>query len=390
MPFELIAKTMQGLEEVLAKEITDIGGDQVQIGRRMVSFTGDQSLMYRANIHLRTAIRILKPILSFTAKDPDEVYEQVRKIQWENYLSPKQTFLIDTVVYSEYFRHSKFLSYRVKDAIVDYFNENFGKRPSVRLTNPDLYIHVHVSHNLCTVSLDSSGESLHKRGYRIDQTEAPLNEVLAAGMLLLAGWNGQCDFIDPMCGSGTLLIEAALIALKIPPGIYRKSFAFEKWKDFDADLLEELLNEEGEESKFNFKIYGSDISPQAIAIAEKNIGSASLSKYILLDIKAMQKIIKVPENGMLVTNPPYGERISSPDLLGLYENIGERLKHAFSGYTAWILSYREECFDRIGLRPSARFKLMNGPLDCEFRKYEIFSGKRKEYISPQNTERSVE
>jgi putative N6-adenine-specific DNA methylase len=390
MAFELIAKTMQGLEEVLAKEITDIGGDQIQIGRRMVSFTGDQSLMYRANIHLRTAIRILKPILSFTAKDPDEVYEQVRKIQWENYLSPLQTFLIDTVVYSEYFRHSKFLSYRVKDAIVDYFNDNFGKRPSVRLTNPDLYIHVHVSHNLCTVSLDSSGESLHKRGYRIAQTEAPLNEVLAAGMLLLAGWNGQCDFIDPMCGSGTLLIEAALIALKIPPGIYRKSFAFEKWKDFDSDLLEELLNEEGEERKFNFKIYGSDISPQAITIAEKNIRNASLSKYIQLDIMALQKIVKVPENGILVTNPPYGERISSPDLLDLYENIGERLKHAFSGYTAWILSYREECFDSIGLRPSARFKLMNGPLDCEFRKYEIFSGKRKEYILPQNTERSVE
>jgi len=385
MPFELIAKTMQGLEEVLAKEIIDLGGDQVQIGRRMVSFTGDEALMYKANLRLRTAIRILKPILSFNAKDPDEVYEQVRKIQWENYLSPGQTFLIDTVVYSEFFRHTKFLSYRVKDAIADYFNEKFGKRPSVRLTNPDLYIHVHVSHNLCTVSLDSSGESLHKRGYRVDQTEAPLNEVLAAGMLLLAGWDGQCNFIDPMCGSGTLLIEAALIALKIPPGIYRKSFAFEKWKDFDADLFEELLNEEGDESKFNFKIYGSDISSQAIHIAEKNIKSASLSKYIKLETKAIQKITKAPENGILVTNPPYGERISSPDLLGLYESIGERLKHAFPGYSAWILSYKEECFDKIGLRPSARFKLMNGPLDCEFRKYEIFSGKRKEHVQPRDS-----
>lgn len=383
MSFELIAKTMQGLEDVLAKEITDLGGDQVQIGRRMVSFTGDKALMYKANLHLRTAIRILKPILSFNAKDPDEVYEQIRKIQWEDYLSPEQTFLIDTVVYSEFFRHTKFLSYRVKDAIADYFNEKFGKRPSVRLTNPDLYIHVHVSHNLCTVSLDSSGESLHKRGYRVDQTEAPLNEVLAAGMLLLSGWNGQCNLIDPMCGSGTLLIEAALIALKIPPGIYRKYFAFEKWKDFDAELFKKLLNEESDESEFNFKIYGSDISPQAIHIAEKNIRSASLSKYIQLETKAIQKISKAPENGILVTNPPYGERISSNDLLGLYESIGERLKHAFPGYTAWILSYREECFDKIGLRPSARFKLMNGPLDCEFRKYEIFSGKRKEHLQPR-------
>jgi len=387
MRFELIAKTMQGLEEVLAKEIIDLGGDQVQIGRRMVSFTGDQTLLYKANLHLRTAVRILKPIMSFNAKDPDEVYNQIRKIEWEKYLSPNQTFSIDTVVYSDFFRHSKFLSYRVKDGVADYFNEKFGKRPSVRLTNPDIYIHVHVSHNQCTVSLDSSGESLHKRGYRVDQTEAPLNEVLAAGMLLLAGWEGQCNFIDPMCGSGTLLIEAALIALRIPPGIYRKSFAFEKWKDFDADQFEELLNEETDEKPFNFKIYGSDISPQAISIAEKNIKSASLSKYIELETRSIQKITKAPENGMLVMNPPYGERISSTDLLTLYENIGERLKHAFPGYSAWILSYREECFDRIGLRPSARIKLMNGALDCEFRKYEIFSGKRKELFHAEDSER---
>lgn len=388
MRFELIAKTMQGLEEVLAKEIIDLGGDQVQIGRRMVSFTGDQTLLYKANLHLRTAVRILKPILSFNAKDPDEVYEQIRKIQWENYFSPDQTFAIDTVVFSEFFRHSKFLSYRVKDGMADYFNEKFGKRPSVRLTNPDIYIHVHVSHNVCTVSLDSSGESLHKRGYRVDQTEAPLNEVLAAGMLLLAGWDGQCNFIDPMCGSGTLLIEAALIALKIPPGIYRKSFAFEKWKDFDGEAFENLLNEEPDEKLFDFKIFGSDISPQAISIAEKNIKSASLSKYIQLETKSIQKITTVPENGMLVMNPPYGERISSTDLLTLYENIGERLKHVFLGYSAWVLSYREECFDRIGLRPSARYKLMNGPLDCEFRKYEIFSGKRKEFLQTDDSDTS--
>jgi putative N6-adenine-specific DNA methylase len=352
----------------------------------MVSFTGDQKLLYKANLHLRTAVRLLKPILSFNAKDPDEVYEQIRKIRWENYFSPEQTFAIDTVVYSEFFRHSKFLSYRVKDGMADYFNEKFGKRPSVRLTNPDIYIHVHVSHNVCTVSLDSSGESLHKRGYRVDQTEAPLNEVLAAGMLLLAGWNGQCNFMDPMCGSGTLLIEAAMIALKIPPGIYRKAFAFEKWKDFDADLFDELLNEEPDEQPFDFRIYGSDISSQAIAIAERNIKSASLSKYIQLETKSIQKITSVPENGMVVMNPPYGERISSQDLLTLYENIGERLKHAFPGYAAWVLSYREECFERIGLRPSARFKLMNGALDCEFRKYEIFSGKRKEFLQTEPTD----
>ena len=378
MPFEIIAKTMQGLEEVLAKEITNLGGNNVQIGRRMVSFTGDQRLLYKSNLHLRTVVRLLKPICSFNAKDADEVYEQVKKIQWENFFDYSQTFSIDTVVYSELFRHSKFLSYRVKDGIADYFMDKFGKRPTVRLTNPEIYVHVHVSHNLCTISLDSSGESLHKRGYRVEQTEAPLNEVLAAGMLLLAGWDGQCNFIDPMCGSGTLLIEAALIALKIPPGIYRKSFGFENWKDFDSDLFEELMNEEGDERPFQFKIYGSDNSPTAISIAEKNVKGASLTKYIQLETKSIQRITEAPANGMLVMNPPYGERISPNDLLTLYENIGERLKHAFSGYTAWIISYREDCFDKIGLRHSARIELMNGALECEFRKYEIFSGKRKE------------
>ena len=378
MSFELVAKTMQGLEEVLAKEITELGGNDVQIGRRMVAFSGDQRLLYKANLYLRTAVRILKPIATFRAKNPDEVYEQVRKIKWESYFSPNQTFTIDTVVFSDLFRHSKFLAYRVKDGMADYFMEKFEKRPSVRLTNPDIYINVHVSHETCTISLDSSGESLHKRGYRVDQTEAPLNEVLAAGMLLLAGWEGQCNFIDPMCGSGTLLIEAALIALKIPPGIYRKGFAFEKWPDFDADLFNELCTEEPDENPFKFKIYGSDMSAQAISIAQKNVKSASLGKYIELETRSIQKITEAPDNGMLVMNPPYGERIAANDLLALYETIGERLKHAFMGYSAWILSYREECFDKIGLRPSARIPLMNGALDCEFRKYDIFRGKRKE------------
>lgn len=379
MSFDLIAKTMQGLEEVLAKELTELGANNVQIGRRMVSFTGDLKMLYTCNIHLRTALRILKPIATFKAKNPDEVYEQIRKIDWEKHLTPNQTFSIDTVVFSDLFRHSKFLAYRVKDGLADYFTEKFEKRPSVRLTNPDIYINVHVAHETCTISLDSSGESLHKRGYRIDQTEAPLNEVLAAGMVLLAGWEGKSNFIDPMCGSGTLLIEAALIALGIPPGIYRKGFSFEKWPDFDADLFESLMNDESDEKEFNFKIFGSDISPIAIGIAQKNINNASLSKYIQLETKSIQKITEAPENGLMVTNPPYGERISSNDLIGLYQSIGERLKHAFTGYTAWILSYREECFDNIGLKHSERIPLMNGPLDCEFRKYEIFQGKRKEF-----------
>ncbi len=377
--FEMIAKTMQGLEEVLAEEIINLGGQDVEIGRRSVFFAGDKRLMYKANLHLRTALRILKPIAAFKAKNADEIYNELRKIDWEEYFSLNQTFAVDTVVYSDTFTHSMYLSYRVKDAIADSFTEKYGKRPSVRLVNPDIVVHLHVAQNNCTLCMDSSGESLHKRGYRADQTEAPLNEVLAAGMLLLAGWKGQTNFIDPMCGSGTLPIEAALIALNIPPGIYRKGFAFQNWKDYDADLFGELYDEDTQRP-FEYKIYGSDISKPAIAIAEENVRSAGLTKYIHLKAKAIQDIeTTIGPGGLLITNPPYGERIKPDNLLGLYEDLGTCLKRVFTGYTAWVLSYQRECFDHIGLRPSARMALMNGSLECEFRQYEIFDGRMDDF-----------
>ncbi len=383
--FEMVAKTMYGLEDVLAKELIELGANDVQIGRRMVSFEGDLGILYRANIHCRTALRILKPIKTFKAKDADEVYEQIKRIDWDAFLTSKTTFAIESVVHSETFTHSKFVAYKTKDAIVDYFTEKGKERPSVRVNNPDLQLHLHISHNDCTIALDSSGESLHKRGYKLEQTEAPLNEVLAAGMILKTKWKGECDFIDPMCGSGTLLIEAGMIALNIPPGIYRESFAFEKWPDFNAGLFEEIYNDDSKEKKFEHKIYGSDISPAAIEIARKNIKNAGLSQYIELETKSIQQYKEAPENGILITNPPYGERIGSNDLFSLYEKIGERLKHVFIGYDAWILSYREDCFDKIGLRPSLKFKLKNGALDCEFRKYEIFAGKR----NPEKSQRKL-
>ena len=377
--FEMIAKTFYGLEEVLAEEIINLGGDDVEIGRRAVFFKGDKKLMYKANLHLRTALRVLKPVKAFKAKNADEIYETLRKFNWEEYMDLKQTFTVDTVLFSDTFKNSQYLTYRVKDAIADSFNAKYGKRPSVRLVNPDIYVHLHISQDMCTLCMDSSGESLHKRGYRVDQTEAPLNEVLAAGMLLLAGWKGQTNFIDPMCGSGTLPIEAALIALNIPAGIYRQRFAFQAWKDYDADLFDELYDEDTQRP-FEHKIYGSDISRQAIAIATKNVESAGLSKYINLKAKAVQDILTTVGNeGILMTNPPYGERIKPADLMGLYKDLGERLKHVFAGYQAWVLSYRKECFDNIGLRHSKRVHLMNGALECEMRLYEIFSGKMDGY-----------
>jgi putative N6-adenine-specific DNA methylase len=384
MEFEMIAKTFRGLEEVLATELVSIGANNVQLQRRAVSFTGDKAMMYKANLCLRTASRILKPILSFDASNPDEVYEQVKKINWAEYMTVDSTFAIDSTIFSEEFRHSKFVAYRVKDAIADWFTEKYDRRPSVRLDSPQMMINIHIADRKCTLSLDSSGESLHKRGYRVAQTEAPINEALAAGMLLLAGWKGQSDFLDPMCGSGTLLIEAALIALNIPPGIYRSSFAFEKWNDFDEELFDNLYNDDSYEKPFNFKIYGSDNSPRAIKIAEQNVKSTGLSKYIQLDVMSIQKIESPAPNCMIVTNPPYGERITSDDIYGLYAALGTTIKHRFAGSTVWVISSHDECLDKIGLKPSERIRLLNGSLDCWYNRYDIFAGKRNDFVASKN------
>lgn len=375
--FQMVAKTMAELEDVLAEELIELGAKNVEKGNRMVSFTGDDALLYKANLHCRTALSILKPIHTFVANSADEVYEEIKKMNWEDYLALNKTFSIDAVVFSHIFRHSKFVSYRVKDGIVDYFSEKYKKRPSVSVSNPDLVFNMHIAHNKCTLSLDSSGESLYKRGYRLSQTDAPLNEVLAAGMILKSGWRGESNFIDPMCGSGTLLIEAAMIALNIPPGIHRDSFAFERWNDFDKELFSEVYNDDSNARSFDHKIIGTDISSRAIAIAEKNINNAGLKNYIDLSVKPFQQYREAPQPpGVLMTNPPYGERIKVDDIEELYNMIGERLKHVFTGYEAYVFTSKKENFDNLGLRPSKRFFLFNGPLECEMRKYEIFDGKR--------------
>lgn len=385
--FEMTAKTFKGLEEVLAEELVRLGANNVQIQRRAVSFTGDTKLLYKANMHLRTASRILKPIFTFSAPNADVVYDKLKKFEWEKYMGVDTTFAIDSTVFSETFNHSKYLAYRVKDAIADYFFDKFNKRPSVRLENPQLMFNIHVSHQTCTLSLDSSGESLHKRGYKKANTEAPINEALAAGMILLSGWKGETDFIDPMCGSGTLLIEAALIALNIPPGIYRKEFAFEKWNDFDDELFDEIYNDDSEEQAFVHKIYGSDISPQAIKIAEENVNSAGLNKYIELKVNPVQQLEAPVKPCLMITNPPYGERINPSDLFGIYTSLGSVLKHKFSGNSAWVISSDESCLNKIGMKPSQKIKLLNGALDCLYCKYDIFSGKRSEFLAGTSVEK---
>jgi putative N6-adenine-specific DNA methylase len=376
-----IAKTFKGLEEVLATELIALGADNIEIQRRAVSFTGDKALLYKANLQLRTAIRILKPIATFRAGTPDEIYEEVKKIDWTEFMDLTTTFAIDSTVFSEEFNHSKFVAYRVKDGIVDWFKEKFNDRPSVKLDNPQLSFNVHVAQNRCTLSLDSSGESLHKRGYRVNQTEAPISEALAAGMLLIAGWNGQSNFLDPFCGSGTFLIEAALIALNIPPGLYRPSFGFEQWKDFDKQLFDDLYQDDSNERPFEFKIFGTDISRRAIEVATENIKSAGLSKYIELEVKPVDQLEPPTENCLIVTNPPYGERLNTDDIADIYSAFGTVLKHKFAGSSAWVISSEESLLDKIGLKPAKKVKLLNGALDCLYNRYDIFSGKRKEFLS---------
>ena len=379
--FEMLAKTFKGLEQVLATELVQLGANNVQVERRAVSFTGDKRMLYTANMCLRTASRVLVPILSFKAQKADDIYEQVKALDWSQYMTVKTTFQIDATVYSDYFRHSQFVTYRVKDAIVDYWMEHENQRPSVKLEGADLYLNVHIAGDRVTLSLDSSGESLHKRGYRVANTQAPINEALAAGMLLLAGWNGQSDFYDPMCGSGTLLIEAALIARNIAPGVYRQGFAFEKWADFDADLWDEVYNDDSREREFKHKIYGSDAGYYAVQAATKNIQSASLQRDIevkQIRVEELRLADTNTEGALVMINPPYGERLSQDkNVLRLYQDMGTALKHQFSGATAWIISSNEDALKCVGLRPAKKIHLVNGDLECLFNKYELFKGDRK-------------
>lgn len=380
--FEMVAKTFQGLEGVLAEELRSLGAESVSEGKRMVAFEGDLAMLYKANMCCRTALRILKPFYKFTATDPDELYAKVKDFDWSTIMRPDQTFSIDTVAFSDDFRNSQFVTYRVKDAIVDRFRDTLGDghRPSVRLDGADIMINVHISGRDVTLSLDSSGESLHKRGWRKAQTEAPINEVLAAGIILLTGWKGDRPFVDPMCGSGTFAIEAALIAANIYPGIYRKHFAFENWPDFDADLLAEIYNDDTAERPVTAPILAADISPRAIEIARANALQAGVAQYINFEVKSIAKWEEpMSEPGTLVTNPPYGKRIGADDMNALYATLGRVFKHVFKGYDAWVIGYNDEYFHEIGLAPSQKIAVNNGGLDCELREYVIFEGTKRDF-----------
>jgi len=369
------ATTMAGLEEVLAQELIELGADEVQIARRSVYFSGDLKLLYKANYCLRTALRILVPIDSYKIHSADDLYQRAKNFKWEDLFGCEQTFAVQSTIFSDLFNNSMFASLKLKDAIVDRFRYKFGERPSVNSKNPDIWINLHISNEVCTISLDSSGESLHKRGYRLDQNEAPMSEVLAAGLLRLSDWDHQSELIDPMCGSGTIAIEAAMLANSIYPGSVRKNFAFQKWRSFNAELYQQM-ELEVQANTFNpVKIKASDILRRNVDIASKNADEAGVGSFIDFQVSDFKVLEPASEKPFLLFNPPYGERLSSDDT-NFYSMIGERLKHHYTNATVWIIS-TPQCLKSIGLRPSRKIPILNGSLECSFRKYELYSGSKK-------------
>jgi len=374
--FYMLAKTMYGLEETLANELRDLGAQNVKIQNRAVSFKGDTGFMYKANLNLRTCLRVLKPIATFQAHNEKELYNNILKIDWEEYLDLKNTFATHATTNSEVFTHSKYASLLVKDGIADFFRKKYDERPNVDPKNPDITINLHIAKHTCTVSIDSSGESLHKRGYKSDTIIAPMNEVLAAGLILLSGWDKTSNFHDPMCGSGTILIEAALIAYNIPANIFREKFGFETWKGFDLELFEKIKDVSLDKEKdFQAIISGSDNFQKAVRISRENIENALMFDNIKVTNSDFFET-EIAPGTFVMFNPPYGERMDL-EINDFYEKVGTTLKHKYQGCSIWLISSDIENMKFIGLSPSRKIKVMNGKLDCSFRKFEVYEGSKK-------------
>jgi putative N6-adenine-specific DNA methylase len=376
--FKLTAKTLFGFEDLLATELKNLGALNIQKGQRMVSFEGDDGFMYKANLACRTAIKILKPIYHFKANDEKSLYDGIMKYDWVDLFDVDKTFAIDATVFSDDFSHSKYVALLSKDAIVDQFRNAFNRRPNVDTEDPDVRINIHIHMNDVTVSLDSSGNSLHQRGYRTQTNEAPINEVLAAGLLMLSGWTGQCDFLDPMCGSGTILIEAGMIACNIPANIHRKGFAFEKWQDFDATLYEKIKENLLKKTKeFEFSILGFDIDFQTMKKAKININQAYLEDYIDVEKQDFFTSSKDSDKPLhIFFNPPYNERISI-NTEDFYKEIGNTLKRNYAGTNAWLITSNYDALKSVGLRPSAKIKTFNGALEARLVHYELYDGTKR-------------
>lgn len=376
--FKMVAKTFFGFEEILEKELFQLGAQNVVKGTRSVSFQGDKGFMYKANLALRTALKILKPILTFKAYNEQTLYDGIQKVDWSDYLKVQQSFVVETTLYSDQFTHSQFVAQKVKDAIVDQFKRNTGERPSIDKDFPDLRIHIHIDRDFCTLSLDTSGVSLHQRGYKTATNIAPINEVLAAGMLILSGWDGNAHFLDPMCGSGTIVAEAAMIACNIPANINRKEFAFERWPDWDSELFDKVLESLLKKTReFHYSIVGCDKAPSAVEKAKDNIKNANLDDYVTIkqaDFFQSEKEVEGPLH--MIFNPPYGERLNI-EMERFYREIGDTMKQNYPGTNAWFITANLEALKFVGLRPSRKIKLFNGKLEARLVKYEMYAGSKR-------------
>ncbi|MCC7302375.1 MAG: class I SAM-dependent RNA methyltransferase [Bacteroidia bacterium] len=390
LPF--LATTLAGLEEVLGNELLGLGARDIKIATRAVSFAGDKGFLYKANLNLHTAIRILVPFQQFKARNSDQLYEQVLKLPWEDLIDVRKTLAVNAAIHSPFFNHTLFVSQKVKDGIIDRIREKKGARPSVDLEAPDFPIHIHIREDQCTLSLDSSGESLHKRGYRSATNIAPMNEVLAAGLVALSGWDQRSAFIDPMCGSGTIAIEAALFAARIPPGYFRMSgiskqiqpFAFMGWDNFDAELWEKIYQSSVNKIReSDIDIFASDVSPNVLKKAKENIRNSRTGDMIHVSGSDFRDL-RPPEGarpGVIVINPPYGERMDKDDLNLLYKEMGDALKKNWTGYTCWIISPDKEAVQHLGLHASRKITLFNGSLECKYMKFEMYTGSKKQGAS---------
>jgi putative N6-adenine-specific DNA methylase len=379
----LTATTQFGLEEVLAEELSQLGATIDHVGSRAVEFSGDKKLLYNTILWSRTAMRLLRPFADFYAPDERALYDEVYHIDWSRYIAPGQTFAITAVVNKSSFEHSLYVAQLTKDAIVDQFRERTGERPSIDTRNPDIRIHLRMLENEVILSLDAAGDSLHRRGYRQGTNEAPLNEVLAAGLILLSGWDKKSPLIDPMCGSATILTEAGLLAQRIAPGLFHQGkFGFENWPDFDAALWQQLRQEAKAQRIEEPQAYlaGSDLDPRVLDQAAANIEAAGLDECIRLSVRDVRDA-QPPQNlapGLVITNPPYGERIGEEAQMdALYKTIGDALKTNFQGYEAFVFTGNLEAAKAIGLKVSRRIPLFNGPIDCRLLKYELYRGSRR-------------
>jgi putative N6-adenine-specific DNA methylase len=368
-----IVKTFAGLEPVLAEEIKALGVSEVRLLKRAVAFEGDTRLLYNANYTLRTALRVLVPIRDFQAYRERDLYEAFRSVDWNEYMAVSDTLAIDAVTQSDVFRHSQYTAQLAKDAIVDQFRDRFNRRPSVNTAAPSLRINLHINGTQCNVSLDSSGDSLHKRGYRRDTVEAPINEVLAAGMLLLSGWKGRSAFVDPMCGSGTIPIEAALFATDTPPQFKREGFGFFKWKNFDEKLWRSVKKEADSRIQIGeYPIMATDKESRARNATSLNAMSAGLEQALRIEKISFEKLTPPASTGVLIANPPYDERMQIEDSELFYKSIGDRLKQQWTGWDAWLISSNRDALKRVGLRTSQKITLFNGALECSFQKFELY------------------